>query len=354
MSRVLDLAPDRFAKINLFNLKVGVEGYAAEQTELGTTVVRAVEVFKAGSFKDSMGDERTWTVDQLAMMVSNFNLLRDTDRFPNVPIRRDHSWSMDGVIGWFEGLAVSGDRLVADLEFTEPEDFEKFERGTYRSRSIEIGAYEDNDGVMYWPVVMGLAFVDIPAVEGLHRAAKQRVASYSLQRTKEPTVPDTKPDEQKLFVFSLNGQDTTDYAAVSKHLKKLEGDNETLKARNETLETFAKEQTKANRHNFVTGLAESRRIAATQIDGLKTLVETMSDEQWDGFKAAYENAPKMTLLEDHAGATGNNNADGEGATGSDEVSILEETIAMHRRAGLSDEQIARTPTHKRLLALKGA
>lgn len=299
-----------------------------------------------------MGDERTWTVEQLAMMASNFELLRSSDRFPNVPLRRDHSWSIEGVIGYIDGLRVNGSKLIADLEFTEPEDLAKFQRGTYRSRSVEIGAYEDNDGVTYWPVVMGLAFVDIPAVEGLHRAANRQVASYSLQKiSKEPAVPDPVPET---FKFTLGGVETADYAAVAAHMKKIEADNSTLTARNTQLETFAAEQTKANRHNFVTALAESRKVAATQVDGLKALVESLTDEQWEAFKTSYEHAPAQTLLSNHADGVSNPQGETNPDPVAEERELLEETVAMHRRAGLSDEAIARTPTHKRLLALKGA
>ncbi len=346
---------ERVGKLSLFNMKVGADGHDYEKLENGTVVVKRVEIFKAGSFKDSLGDEHEWTVEHLLIMVNNFNTLRSEDKFPNVPVRRDHSWSVEGVIGYIASLSVDGDRLVADIEFTEPDDFAKFERGTYRSRSLEVGAYEDNDGVTRWPVVMGLAFVDIPAVEGLHRAGGQKVASYTLQR-KEPDVPDTKPDEKHTpHTFTIGGHDTTDYAAVSRHIAKLEGDNAALKTQNETLELFAAEQRTTARHSYVDSLATDKKIVAPQVESLKKLVEGFTDDQFEGFKASYAAAPKQTLLENHVdGVTNPDGTGGQTDPKVEEINKLEEILSMHRMSGLSDDAIAKTASAKRLAVLKGA
>lgn len=348
MVRKINLpSSDDISKLGLFNLEAaGVDGHATATTALGTTIVKAVEIFKSGTFKDSMGEQRTWTNEQLAMMVANFEILRDSDQFPNVPVRRDHSWSVDDVIGYLSHLEVTGDRLVADIEFTEPDDLDKFVRGTYRSRSLEVGMYETNDGVTYWPVVMGLAFVDIPAVEGLHRVGNKRVASYSLQKAKEPKVPD-----QETFLFSIKGEQTSDYARVATYVATLEAEKVALVARNEQLEAFAADQVKATRHNFVTALSDSRKIVATQVENLKLLVETMSDEQWNAFQAVYETAPAHPLLTKHV--DGVSNAAGDGIKQNDEVEVLEEIISLHRKSGMSEDAIKKTSSYTKLAALKG-
>lgn len=140
--------------------------------------VKGLRVFKTGPLKDSKGRERTWSREDLEQMVANFSLLRSKNILPNVPVRENHSRDVRMVGGYFAGLSVSVDTdergnhfLEADIDFTEPEMQARYERGTYRNRSIEIGAYETNTGEIYFPVVLGLAFCDIPAVEGLYAAA---------------------------------------------------------------------------------------------------------------------------------------------------------------------------------------
>lgn len=140
-------------------------------SDRGNPVLENLRVFRVGTFRDSMGIENTWESLHLDQMIFHFDYLVGSDVFPNVPLRVDHSMSMNGVIGYIERLyrdPSNPDFLSVDLEFTEPEAWDRWQRGTYRSRSLEVGMYETNEGATFYPVVFGLAFVDIPAVEGLY------------------------------------------------------------------------------------------------------------------------------------------------------------------------------------------
>lgn len=139
-------------------------------------VIAGMRIFRVGSFKNSDGESTKWTSADLHQMVENFNALKDDGTFPHVPVRENHGRDVRSVVGYFTALRVEGKFLVADLEITEPTAADRYTRGTYRARSLEVGTYETNKGVAYYPTVMGLAFCDIPAVEGLYAAA---VASYS-------------------------------------------------------------------------------------------------------------------------------------------------------------------------------
>lgn len=323
----------------------GVDKHAVVDSDSGTKIVQGVSIFKAGSFKDSVGELRTWTVEQLAIMVSNFGVLREADRLVNVPVRSDHSWTVESVIGYIKELRVEGDFLLADIEFTEPAAFEKFDRGTYRSRSLEVGEYEDNDQVVYWPVVMGLAFVDIPAVEGLHRGPV-RVGSFRYSDGEESTMPDSAPKEP--FKFTIGGHETVDYAAVQAHVAKVEGEYAALKTRNDTLEAFANEQVKANRLNFVTSLVSEKKIGAPQKDGLDAFVQTMSDEQFEAFKGVYANAPVLSLFGAHTETITNPGGEQSADTA---VDIAKETVDMLVRSGMDEPTLHKTDAYKKYAAL---
>ena len=145
-------------------------------------VVRGLPVFKAGKVKDSTGRQHDWTVADLDLCVENFKALRESGRFPNVPVRANHGRDVKEVGGYYLDVRREGDKLLADIEFTEPDMKAKYDRGTYRSRSIELGAYESNDGEIVFPAVMGLAFCDIPAVEGLFSAS---VSAYEKESDRE-------------------------------------------------------------------------------------------------------------------------------------------------------------------------
>lgn len=343
------------AKVNyereLYATTVGVDSHPVLKNARGNSVVQGLEIFKAGSFKDSLGDQKTWTTEQLAMMASHFEMLRANDKLPNVPVRVDHSWSVDDVVGYIDALRVVGDRLVADVEFTEPDAYSKFERGTYRSRSLEVGPYETNDGVTYWPVVLGLAFVDLPAVEGLH--SKPRLFRHDGKETNVPEI-DT-------FKFSLRGQETSDFARVQAHIAALEGENDSLQAttaaltaENDQLKSFAAEAKRNERHAFVSSLAADKKIAAPQIESMKALVEGLTDEQFDGFKAVYAAAPVLSLLGNHTDGVSNPAGDPSLDETAKEIADLEEIVANFRRAGMPAEKLHETPSFKRLTALKAS
>lgn len=450
-------------KISLYGVDTSAftfDGHAMSKNADGTSRVTRMPVFKAGTFRDSWGDQQTWTQDHLRQMVDNFSLLKARDIFPNVPVRSDHSFSIDKVIGYVDGLSLSedGNFLLADYTVTEPTAAEKIARGTYRSRSLEVGMFETNSGEMYYPVVFGFAFVDIPAVEGLH-SKKSGVAFFSMSMDEGGVwtprqAAQYKADEDLVEVFGKYdqgvGPDGAHYVAASPfpefkcancaffdgarqceivagdiapegvckrwiipaslvgstqsnnsketHMTKPTDDRgaskpeatasvlnsatntfgtsatssgtltlttapavrkfringqeveagDAVQAHIDALEAFAKETRDGNRRNFVSALAESKKIAATQVEALTALAADMSDEQFEAFKSAYEAAPVLSILAEHGGS--NTNLDGE-TIENDELVILRETVAQHRRAGLTEAQIAQTASFKKLTAL---
>lgn len=137
------------------------------------TIVRGVPIFKEGSFHGG-----TFTVDaiEIEAMVARFAQL-----YPDVfvpPVRIDHGWSARDVIGWIVGLSAAvladpsdGGRektyLLGDFELVDEDAVEQIRKRKLRNRSSEIGGYETNNGATFPLIIWGVAFVDIPAVEGL-------------------------------------------------------------------------------------------------------------------------------------------------------------------------------------------
>lgn len=354
----------------------------------GGSVLEGIRVFRSGTFRDSNGTQHTWELEHLQQMEFNFRMLRDRGLFPNVPVRADHTLSVNSVVGYVADLRVEDTFLVADLEITEPDAIQRWNRGTYRARSLEVGMYETNDESVYWPVVMGVAFVDIPAVEGLHRRPASDVPNVFATHTEETTLmpdenseqdattttapvedPPPAPDEEegetedappapgeptpepapatepapegqhaRAMAFALNGQRTQDPRAVQAHI--------------DALERFQRETRDENRRAFVRDLAGDHKIAATQIDSLTTHALSLDESQWQAFTNVYESAPSLRLFGEFG--NGVTNPDGEPTSDEDEASVLEETVAMHRRSGMSEDQIQQTASYRKLEALRAA
>lgn len=374
----------------------------ARKTKQGGAILEGMRVFKKGTFKDSLGIEQTWEDAHLQQMIFHFTLLKDGGVFPNVPVRVDHSFSARNVVGYFQDVYLAKDDpsfLAATIEITEPDAFEKWERGTYRSRSLEVGFYETNDGAQYFPVIMGLAFVDIPAVEGLY--GRTRPLAFSVvsgieeetppvtepaaptppaqpetppatpppatpppappapSATATPPAPQTPPatpppapaQHSQPHTFTVAGQQTSDFGAVQRHIA--------------ALETFQAETIDQVRTDFVTSLAAGPqpRIAATQVEEYTKLVRSMTPEQFVTFKNLYS-APTPPVGQ-VAGAPGSPAPLPTPAGGSaleeltfgrtvlsadEQIEVDMEVVGQHRRSGLDEDKIKKTQSYQRLVA----
>jgi hypothetical protein len=354
-------------------------------TESG--VLERQKVFRVGEFTDSRGRKNAWTPEDLDAMVSNFELLAARGILPNVPVRIDHTSSMKDVVGWFKRLyrdPLEPDFLFADIEFTEPDAYSKWQRKTLRNRSIEIGVYETNDGETFSPVVLGLAFVDLPAVEGLF--SKNRASGFSPSsnddsasddQSSDPGASDSASNHEKgnavpgtdnnqsnqtppestsdhgtqttpptsdhgrvveTHSFTINCQETSDYAAVQAHI--------------ESLETFREAAIEDSRTSFVLELAKEGKIGNPQVEAFSKLAISMTHAQFDDFKAGFESAPAHNLFGTHdLGDGGESDPTGDDRL-AQEIADLEEIVANHKRRGVSDEDLKGMKSFQRLETLK--
>ena len=351
----------------------------------GSHVYEGVAVFRSGTFADSMGYENTWEKIHLDQMISNWDHLKNSNTFANVPVRDGHpGWIISGqagngkVVGWHTNLRVEemtaphdGEKyhyLIADYEILDEDAQKNIASGLWRNRSSEIGGYRTNNQAEHWPVYMGVAYVDIPAVEGLNFSASKVGANtpkvYVMFDNKEKNVGDTPPaapaqggqpaaapaagtqhgaPAAPAFKFKINGGESVDFSAVQAHI--------------DSLELFRSETTKANRENYVTALAAANKIPAPKLDEFKKHVGGMTPEQFSGFQELYGEAEVPALLGNHEapstgqgqGQTGpvNHSADASGS----EVMILREQVGMHKAAGTSNSAIEKMESYKRLKTL---
>ena len=336
-----------------------------ERLPTGGAIVRNKRIFRVGTFRDSTGKQRTWTAGDLADMASNFVTLQA--ELPNVPIRRDHTRSVGNVMGYFESLHSDDEFLYGDYKITEPEDANKYERGTYRSISIEVGSYRTNNDETYSPVVLGLAHVDLPAVEGLFTLHQEDEMTFTQEemdwavaavyaqsladaegdsdyalaigyaqadldvRAEFAAADDDKPPFQ--FVLS-SGDETTDYGKVQADLT--------------AMGTVLSEQRNLFRNKFVDDLVSGDKIIAPMAATLKNHVIELNETQYASFVATYEQAPKVGILDDHSSHGGNDN---EGQYDV-ELQKLEAQLAMHRNSGLNEDQIKALGSYSRVQEIK--
>lgn len=182
---------------------VTLRGVSEANLAAGSDILTGISLVKIGTFNGYFEVNR----ENLDAWVSRFGELYPDTFEP--PLRLNHSWDIESVIGWFTNLRVelrpdlaAGGKdvpmLVGDVRLcgTAAENAQIrawIKSGKLSKVSSEFWPYHTNAGVEYPSVFAGAAFVDIPAAEGLGPIALRR-ATLDRSSTDTPegtTVSDT-------------------------------------------------------------------------------------------------------------------------------------------------------------------
>ena len=353
--------------------------------DVPTLIVEGKSIFRSGTFDDSMGDEHTWEPLHITQMVDHYNLLSGRGLFEDVPVRKGHrDWggifssparnAMDELIGYMSNLRSEEQvnpsdgqtytYLLADLEIIEESAIKNIKSGLWRNVSAEVSAYVTNGNAEYWPVMFGVAYVDIPAVEGLKSQHSKAANQFSLilednmpedkktEDNKQPTPPappsadHSKEPAKPTFEFSVGGSKTTDFAAVQKHIDGLETQVKDLK-------NFQKETIEVGKKDFVNGLVKSNKITAAQEEAYLNYAMSLDDKQYGAWKALEESKPAMSIMgHQAAGFSGSPDEAHEIDEKAARIEVLKGTVAQHgMNPRMTSEKIKETDSYKELVSL---
>lgn len=370
--------------------------------ESGTQGLRLfdVPVFRSGEFADSMGEVKVWTDLDIQQMANNFAMLADSGILPKVPVRCDHfsifSGGLAGQIGYHENVRAEARTspidgaeytyLMADMVILRPDAIDNVLSGLWSNRSAEIGPYSTNfsggESRRYEPVLLGTAFVDIPAVEGLTFAKKEATASAgasptiileeSMGATEKTAATSATGKENEggttqhsapraSFEFRIGNDTTSDFASVQRHI---DAQAEQITAQSAELTSLREFQSAAltkERTDFVEGLKNGNVITAPQAEKFSKLVLSMDAEGFEMFKSAYADADTSPILGNYAPADNvapGASADTPGSQAfsqhrdqeTDADSILRDQVKMHAMGGATAEQIAKYDCFAKLKA----
>lgn len=159
----------------------------------------------------------------------------------------------------------------------------------------------------------------------------------------EPTQPTPSPDPAPAPApggptsLLVNGTAVTDFAAVQQHIT--------------GLEAFKKETIEGGRKAFVASLASGNKIAATQIEDMEKFSLSLSNEQFDQWKASMEAAPASTLFGQHGKTGGDASAPQNGPSDDDlddQIAIHQGIVDNHKAGGMSQEDLEKKPSWQKL------
>lgn len=371
----------------------------------GTRSIKDMPVFRSGSFADSMGYRHNFEQIHMDQMVMHFDMLRARKIFADVPVRDGHAGFLirglpgnGKTVGWHTGLRTEDRKspvdgkdytyLLADYDILDEEAKVNIDSGLWRNRSSEIGEYETNDETMFWPVYMGVAYVDIPAVEGLNGFDKiaelggvatisgfakgQEDRNFICLLEKEipvgdkpgtdagstppvapPVAPPVVVPPQPIAAasppaathsFTIQGAATTDFGAVQRHIS--------------ALEQFQVETREQSRKDFVASLAagDAPKITQPQVAAQTEVALMLDDNQYAKWKASWDAAPSSSLLAVHGSDHGQGGSTDPAQTADqkllDDISIQEDIVRNHTRNGVSPESLKKLPSFVKLQELK--
>jgi hypothetical protein len=309
-------------------------------------------VFRSGTFRDSMGIQHTWedmhmTADggqlQPPAQDGHHGGCHQSARatLASSPAAAD---IMDSLIGWHTSTVDRRARQprgrpevhvpAGTYEILDPTAIEKIDSGLWKNLSSEVGTWTSNAEAEYWPVYQGVAYVDFPAVEGLKTFAStngvgskfsimseesavgttdspDRPAGHDRRRPRRmppmpprlhapgpvvsrvrprgPLSPGTPAAAQQPHLFTVNGQQISDFAAVQAHI-------------NVAGVLPAPRRSRHGRKEFVNGLV----IVSQQDAGERTRTRPRSSalmlsrtSSSSSYKKQWENAPVLPQLANH-------------------------------------------------------
>jgi ATP-dependent protease ClpP protease subunit len=178
----------------------------------------------------------------------------------------------------------------------------------------------------------------------MNQPAPQPVATPpAAQATPPAPAPAPVQTAPATVTFMVNGVESTDMTAVQAHIT--------------GLETFKKESIDSGRKNFVKALAAQGKIMAGD-DNLTAQEEfalSLSNDQFEKWKASWEATPASTLFGQHGVTPGNQAAPQNGGNATAEldkaIAIQQEIVDGHKAGGMSDEELKEKPSYKALQEL---
>lgn len=164
-----------------------------------------IEIFRAGTHRDSEGREATYSEETLAGIASGYNERIAGDASQQAPLVKGHPENDAPAMGWVQQLKAEGGKLFADIGQVEQELYQDIKEGRYRNVSIALNGSELRH--------VGILGAASPAVKGM---APIRFSELNSNRVF------TAPQEYSEELESKNVKLSEDNEQLKNQIKSLE------------------------------------------------------------------------------------------------------------------------------------
>ena len=371
----------------LRDLGPAVREFAAPSTKGAgqSYFIKGKPIFRSGGFADSEGFEHEWEALHITQMYDHFSLLSGRGVFEDVPVRKGHPDRgglfggesrnrMDELVGYITGVTAEERKnpadgntytyLLADLEIIHEDAQKHVKSGLWRNMSAEIGPYVTNNNAEYWPCIMGVAYVDIPAVEGLKGHSKAN-HSFSLILEEgmttttvtpgqvQPPLPGTSAEHAApqgqapapQFLFTIGEQTSSDFAAVQNFINGIVSENTELRE-------FRRVAEESGRDNFVDALVRDNKINAGQTDAYKAYAKGLGTAEFNNWKTLMDaSAPMAITGAQGAGFSGDHQQSSETDAKAARIADLKGMVSTHSLNQVPVDKIKGMASYKELVTL---
>lgn len=97
-----------------------------------------IEVFRAGTFADSSGKTREYSIADLEKIADTYNKRLQADASNIAPVVKGHPKDNAPAQAWTSYLKCQGDRLIAGIRDIDSNFMQELEEGRYKKISISL------------------------------------------------------------------------------------------------------------------------------------------------------------------------------------------------------------------------
>ena len=232
-----------------------------------------VELFVIGTHTDSDGRTRTWKLEDLHKIVSQYDPAKQ-----EAPAVIGHPKETAPAYGWVSRLWVDDGTLKGNFDQVAPEFETALKEGRYKKRSISVDKQFNLQHVAF----LGAA---LPAVEGLKdiefsAGAEFETYEFTANEGIEPEEDDTMDLKEALAeIERLKGEikKLKDEGRDAEAAAKLKEAEERAKAAENELSEFKASQADKNLESRIGNLVESGRLLPADKDEVMAFAKAMDD-----------------------------------------------------------------------------
>lgn len=140
-----------------------------------------VEIFRSGTHTDSAGRTRTWTLDDLKKIVSQYDPANE-----EVPAVIGHPKETAPAYGWLKRIWLKGESIIGDFHQVADELVAAIKAGRYKKRSVSL----DRDMRLQHVGFLGAALPGVSGLKDIEFSAEAEMDTYEFTSTSEGITPE--------------------------------------------------------------------------------------------------------------------------------------------------------------------